>query len=126
MSPIEPVAPQAWRRRIPSVPPAHVEPFPTVCHAPNSTSIMKPLKTILLLPVLLLANSVFAGSIETGQTVIVPGVSMAGVSLGPNGRQELKKLPKPDRIDVGMSQSRQVWKWVRPEGRAETFFIHAV
>jgi hypothetical protein len=87
---------------------------------------MKPLKTILFLPVLLLANFVFAGSIETGQTAIVPGVSMAGVSLGPNGRQELKKLPKPDRIDVGMSRSRQVWKWVRPEGRAETFFIHAV
>ena len=87
---------------------------------------MNALKTLLLSPVLLLANVALAGSIETGQTSIVPGVSMAGLFLGPNGRQELKKLGKPDRIDVGMSQSRQVWKWVRPEGRSETFFIHTV
>jgi hypothetical protein len=87
---------------------------------------MNVLKTLLLSLVLPLANAVLAGPIETGQTSIVPGVSMAGISLGPDGRQELKKLAKPDRVDVGMSQSRQVWKWVRPEGRSETFFIHTV
>ena len=87
---------------------------------------MKTRKRILLSLALLLANFAFAGSVETGQTLIVAGSSIAGVSLGPNGREELKKLGKPDRIDVGTSQSRQVWKWLRPEGRVETFFIHTV
>ena len=51
---------------------------------------------------------------------------MAGLSLGPNGLQELKKLGKPYRVDRGMSQIREVWKWSRPEGRLDTFFVHTV
>lgn len=87
---------------------------------------MKIAKTILLALVLPFANNGLAGIAGTQDTSIVPGASMAGVSLGPKGTQELKKLGKPYRIDRGMSQTRQVWKWLRPEGRVETFFIHTV
>lgn len=57
---------------------------------------------------------------------IVPGVSVEGIALGPDGLTELKKLGKPDRIDRGMSQTREVWRLLRPEGRVETLFIHTV
>ncbi len=40
----------------------------------------------------------------------MPGAGIAGVSLGPKGAEELKKLGKPYRNDRGMSQTRQVWK----------------
>jgi len=86
---------------------------------------MKAVKTILLAVVLPIANVAFAAS-GTDETSIVPGASIAGISLGPNGVQELNKLGKPYRVDRGMSQTRQVWKRLRPDGRLETFFIHTV
>jgi len=87
---------------------------------------MKELKAVLLAFVVSIANHVLADSLATEDLTIVPGSSMAGVALGPNGLQELKKLGKPYRIDRGMSQTRQVWKWSRPEGRLDTFFVHTV
>jgi hypothetical protein len=87
---------------------------------------MKAVKTILLALVLPIGNSAFAASAGTDETSIVPGASIAGVSLGPNGGQELKKLGKPYRVNRGMSQTRQVWERLRPEGRLETFFVHTV
>lgn len=87
---------------------------------------MKIAKTVLLALVLSFANNALAGIAGTHETSIVPGVSLAGVSLGAQGAQELKKLGKPYRVDRGMSQTRQVWKWLRPDGRLETFFIHTV
>jgi hypothetical protein len=87
---------------------------------------MKELKAVLLALVVSIANHALADSIATNDLAIVPGSSMAGVSLGPDGLQELKKLGKPYRVDRGMSQTRQVWKWSRPEGRLDTFFVHTV
>ena len=87
---------------------------------------MKEFKAVLLTLVLSIANYALADSMATEDLTIVPGSSMAGVALGPNGLQELKKLGKPYRIDRGMSQTRQVWKWSRPEGRLDTFFVHTV
>jgi hypothetical protein len=87
---------------------------------------MKELKALLLALVVSIANHALADSMTTTDLTIVPGSSMAGISLGPNGLQELKKLGKPYRIDRGMSQTRQVWKWSRPEGRLDTFFVHTV
>jgi len=87
---------------------------------------MKELKTVLLALVVSIANHSLADSVATEDLTIVPGSSLAGVSLGPNGLQELKKLGKPYRIDRGMSQTREVWKWSRPEGRLDTFFVHTV
>ena len=87
---------------------------------------MKLLKAVLLALVVSIANHALADSIATDNLTIVPGSSIAGVSLGPNGLQELKKLGNPYRIDRGMSQTRQVWKWSRPEGRLDTFFVHTV
>jgi hypothetical protein len=59
--------------------------------------------------------------------VIVPGVSAGGVTLGADGASQLKNRQKPDRIDRGMSQTRQVWKRFLP-GRVWSFtlFIHTV
>ena len=87
---------------------------------------MKELKAVLFALMVSIANYSLADSIATEDVTIVPGASIAGVSLGPNGLQELKKLGKPYRIDRGMSQTRQVWKWSRPEGRLDTFFVHSV
>ena len=87
---------------------------------------MKPLKAVLLALVVSIARQASADSIATDDITIVPGSSIAGVSLGPNGLQELKKLGKPYRTNRGMSQTRQVWKWSRPEGRLDTFFVHTV
>ncbi|MBV8213795.1 MAG: hypothetical protein JOZ08_11315 [Verrucomicrobia bacterium] len=87
---------------------------------------MKGLKAVLLALVISTVNQGSADSIATEDLTIVPGSSMAGISLGPNGLQELKKLGQPYRIDRGMSQTRQVWKWSRPEGRLDTFFVHTV
>ena len=87
---------------------------------------MKALNAVLLALVVSIANHALADSMSTQDLTIVPGSSLAGVSLGPDGLQELKKLDKPDRIDRGMSQTRQVWKWSRPEGRLDTFFVHTV
>jgi hypothetical protein len=87
---------------------------------------MKELKTVLLALAVSIGSHASANSIATEDVTIVPGSSMAGVALGPNGLQELKKLGKPYRVDRGMSQTRQVWKWSRPEGRLDTFFVHTV
>ena len=87
---------------------------------------MKELTSVLLALVVSVANHASADSMATDDLTIVAGSSMAGISLGPNGLQELKKLGKPYRIDRGMSQTRQVWKWSRPEGRLDTFFVHTV
>jgi hypothetical protein len=87
---------------------------------------MKELKTVLLALVVSITTDTFADTIAAEDLTIVPGSSLAGVSLGPNGLQELKKLDKPYRVDRGMSQTRQVWKWSRPEGRLDTFFVHTV
>jgi hypothetical protein len=86
----------------------------------NSISFFR---AILLTAVISLAGRVLAAANEAS---IVPGVSLEGIALGPNGLNELKKLGKPDRIDRGMSQTRQVWRSLRPEGRLETLFIHTV
>ena len=87
---------------------------------------MKELTAVLLALVVSIANHASADSMATDDLTIVAGSSMAGISLGPNGLQELKKLGKPYRIDRGMSQTRQVWKWSRPEGRLDTFFVHTM
>src|ERR1700757_4975317 len=87
---------------------------------------MKELKAVLLALVVSIASHALADSMATDNLTIVPGSSIAGLSLGPDGLQELKKLGKPYRVDRGMSQTRQVWKWSRPEGRLDTFFIHTV
>ena len=87
---------------------------------------MKELKAVLLALMVSIASHALADSMATADLTIVPGSSMAGLSLGPNGLQELKKLGKPYRVDRGMSQTREVWKWSRPEGRLDTFFVHTV
>jgi hypothetical protein len=80
-------------------------------------------RAILLTAVISVAAGMLAAADEAS---IVPGVSVEGIALGPNGLNELKKLGKPDRIDRGMSQTREVWRSLRPEGRLETLFIHTV
>jgi hypothetical protein len=87
---------------------------------------MKELEAILLALVLSVVSEAWADSIATRDLTVVPGTSIAGVPLGPNGLQELNKLGKPYRVDREMSQTRQVWKWSRPEGRWDTFFVHTV
>jgi hypothetical protein len=84
---------------------------------------MKIIQGILLALVLSMVNHAVAGPEET---LIVPGSSIAGITLGPNGAQELKKLGKPYRIDRGMSQTELVWKSSRPEGRFDILFVHTV
>jgi hypothetical protein len=83
-------------------------------------------RATLLALVLPQAGNVLAASTGPENASIVPGASMAGLALGPNGAQEIKKLGKPDRIDRGMSQTRQVWKSLKPGGRFDYFFIHTV
>ncbi len=57
--------------------------------------------------------------------VIIPGESIGQTHLGSNGDLYLKKLPKPDATDVGMSQFRGVW--VSKKGsRTDTLYIHTV
>ena len=57
--------------------------------------------------------------------LIAPGQSIGQTYLGRNGNLYLKKLPKPDAVDAGMSQTRQVW--VSKKGqRTDTLFIHTV
>ena len=57
--------------------------------------------------------------------LIIPGQSIGQTHLGSNGAFYLKKLAKPDAVDAGMSQTRQVW--VSKKGqRTDTLFIHTV
>jgi hypothetical protein len=83
---------------------------------------MKITKVAFFALVLALVNSAAEGSATTDRVQIVPGARLGGVALGPNGAKELKKLPRPYRVDRGMSQTRQVWKLT---GSA-TLFIHTV
>jgi hypothetical protein len=87
---------------------------------------MKLISTVLFTVIVSVANLGLADSMVTQDLMILPGTSIGGVSLGPDGLQELKKLGKPYRVDRGMSQTREVWKWSRPEGRLDTFFVHTV
>src|ERR1700744_1248125 len=84
---------------------------------------MKIVRVLLLAMMLPGVTSVLAGP---GAASIIPGTSIFGIALGPNGVQELKKLGKPYRIDSGMSQRREVWKMPRPGDRFDTLFIHTV
>jgi hypothetical protein len=96
-----------------------------VVHKPGKFE-MKHFKMVQVAAVLLITSPVLAGGTGTGGASIVPGASIAGISLGPDGARELAKLGKPYRIDRGMSQTHQVWKWFRPGGRFDTFFVHTV
>jgi hypothetical protein len=87
---------------------------------------MKIVTAVLLALNLALAGNVLAGPGASQKASVVPGHSLGGIALGPNGLEELKKLGKPYRIDRGMSQTRQVWKWFKPGGRFDTFFVHTV
>jgi hypothetical protein len=87
---------------------------------------MKIVTAVLLALDLALAGNVLAGPGASQKASVVPGQSLGGIALGPNGLEELKKLGKPYRIDRGMSQTRQVWKWFKPGGRFDTFFVHTV
>jgi len=59
----------------------------------------------------------------TKYQLIVPGKSIGKTPLGPNGAAYLKKLPKPNASDAGMSQNRLVWiSGKAPE--INTLFIH--
>jgi hypothetical protein len=87
---------------------------------------MKIVTAVLLALNLALAGNVLAGPGASQQASVVPGRSLGGIALGPNGLEELKKLGKPYRIDRGMSQTHQVWKWFKPGGRFDTFFVHTV
>ena len=81
--------------------------------------------TLAALSLILVGNG-SAGPAATQKASVVPGQSLGGIALGPNGLEELKKLGKPYRIDRGMSQTHQVWKWFKPGGRFDTFFVHTV
>ena len=87
---------------------------------------MKIVTAVLLALNLALAGNVLAGPGASQKASVVPGGSLGGVALGPNGLEELRKLGKPYRIDRGMSQTHQVWKWFKPGGRFDTFFVHTV
>jgi hypothetical protein len=87
---------------------------------------MKIVTAVLLALNLALVGNVLAGPGASQKASVVPGQSLGGIALGPNGLEELKKLGKPYRIDRGMSQTRQVWKWFKPGGRFDTFFVHTV
>jgi hypothetical protein len=87
---------------------------------------MKIVTATLLALSLTLAGNVVAGPAASQKASVVPGQSLGGIALGPNGLEELKKLGKPYRVDRGMSQTHQVWKWFRPGGRFDTFFVHTV
>jgi hypothetical protein len=81
--------------------------------------------TIFLALILAVVQGAVAGLAE--EHVIVPGVSAGGFTLGSNGAEQLKNRQKPDRIDRGMSRTRQVWKRFLP-GKVWSFtlFIHTV
>jgi hypothetical protein len=87
---------------------------------------MKLATTILLALVLAPVSNVLAGPGTTQKASLVPGQSLGSIALGSNGLEELKKLGKPYRVDRGMSQTYQVWKWFKPGGRFDTFFVHTV
>jgi hypothetical protein len=54
--------------------------------------------------------------------VIVPGSRLGLYHLGSDGKWSLKQLGKPAALELGKSQTRQVWNW----GDQELFFVHTV
>ncbi len=62
---------------------------------------------------------------QVSSNLIVPGKSIGQTYLGKNGSTYLNQLPKPNAIDAGMSQTRQVWV-SKKDGRTDTLFIHTV
>jgi hypothetical protein len=88
--------------------------------------MMRKFHPVLVSVIGILASVSMAGPVTTQKALLIPGESIGGIALGPNGLGELQKLGKPYRIDRGMSQTRQVWKWFKPGGRFDTFFIHTV
>lgn len=87
---------------------------------------MKIVTASLLAFSLALVGNMSAGPAGGQKASVNPGQSLGGIALGPNGLAELKKLGKPYRTDNGMSQTHQVWKWFKPGGRFDTFFVHTV
>ncbi len=63
---------------------------------------------------------------QAGDNLIIPGQSIGQTHLGRNGDLYLNKLPRPDGMDVGMSQTRQVWVSKKGGKRSDTLFIHTV
>lgn len=63
---------------------------------------------------------------QAGSNLIIPGQSIGQTYLGRNGAFYLNKLPKPNAVDVGMSQTRQVWVSKKGGQRTDTLFIHTV
>ena len=61
-----------------------------------------------------------------GSNLIIPGQSIGQTYLGRNGALYLNKLPKPNAVDAGMSQTRQVWVSKKGGQRTDTLFIHTV
>ena len=62
---------------------------------------------------------------QSNSNLIIPGESIGQTQLGANGKTYLNKLPKPNAVDAGMSQTRQVW--VSKQGNhTDTLFIHTV
>ncbi len=60
----------------------------------------------------------------TDPLLIVPGHRIGKLVLGSNGAAVLKRFGKPDIVDAGMSQTRQVWL---TKGSAQpTLFLHTV
>jgi 2-polyprenyl-6-methoxyphenol hydroxylase-like FAD-dependent oxidoreductase len=87
---------------------------------------MKNVTATLLALALVLVGKVLGDPAASQEASVVAGQSLAGIALGPNGIEELKKLGMPYRVDRGRSQTRQVWKWFKPGGRFDTFFAHTV
>lgn len=54
--------------------------------------------------------------------LIVPGYRLGEFRLGSDGLETLQKLAKPDAVDTGKSETRQVWKWAEDE----RFFVHMI
>ncbi len=63
---------------------------------------------------------------QAGSNLIIPGQSVGQTYLGSNGSFYLNKLTKPDGVDVGMSQTRQVWVSKKGGQRTDTLFIHTL
>ncbi len=83
---------------------------------------MSQLMTLLLS--IAISRSVLAYTVvsQPQLNLIVPGARIGNMVLGQNGTEVLKRFGKPDIIDAGMSQTRQVWLG-RGYSRA-TLFIH--
>ncbi len=68
-------------------------------------------KLVTLLLSIAISHCIMAPrSVAQSQTnLIVPGTRIGKMVLGANGAAILKKFGRPDLLDAGMSQTRQVW-----------------